>query len=193
VAKAEARACDQLELIGDLLDLAHIQQATQEANVESVDAASVLRDVVDMMQAEIDAKSLDLAVERPPSGAPVRASEDHIKQVWTNLVSNAVKYTPEGGKVRASVSVEGDHVVGSVRDSGIGIAPEDLDRIFENFYRTQAAKEMARHGTGLGLSIVKGIVHHYGGRIWVESELGKGSKFSFELPLANMRQEAAPG
>lgn len=181
IAKAEQRARDQLELIGDLLDLARIQEPKNEALVH-VDMAAALNDVVDMMQARVQDKSLTLTVNVASTALQVNAIPDHIKQLWTNLVSNAIKYTPNGGQVTITLAEVGKNVRGSVQDTGIGIAPEDLKHIFESFYRTEAAKAMSHHGTGLGLSIVTGIAERYGGRIWVESEVGRGSTFTFELP-----------
>jgi len=184
VGKAEARARDQLELISDLLDLASLQEVQKAAAVEPADAASALRDVLDMMQARIQGKSLSLGVQVTPEACKTVAGEQHLRQLWTNLISNAVKYTPEGGKIAIALVAEDDMVRGSVQDTGIGISPKDRERIFESFYRTQEAKAMSRHGTGLGLSIVKGIAERYGGRVWVESEVGLGSTFFFELPKA---------
>jgi signal transduction histidine kinase len=101
-----------------------------------------------------------------------------------NLISNAIKYTPEGGRVLVTFRRQDGMVRGMVQDTGIGMSPEEAGHVFETFYRTEAAKAMSHHGTGLGLSIVQGIVQRYGGRIWVESEVGQGSTFYFELPAA---------
>jgi signal transduction histidine kinase len=193
VIKAEQRARDQLDLISDLLDMARLQGDGDKVKAVPVDVCAVLRDVVDMLQARIDDKRLRLSVETPADSPCVMADPEHIKQVWTNLISNAVKYTPEDGQITVSLQECDNVVCGAVTDTGIGIAPDDLQRIFEAFYRTEAAKAMSHHGTGLGLSIVKGITERYGGRVWVESEVGKGSTFAFELPTIKApaaRQEA---
>jgi len=182
VGKAEVRARDQLELISDLLDLARLEEVKKDVVAESADLAKSLRDVLDMVQAGIQDKSLSLSVDVAPGVGLVRADEDHVKQVWTNLISNAVKYTPEGGKIAITLQDDDGVVRGSVQDTGIGISPEDVERIFDAFYRSKEAKALSRHGTGLGLSIVKGITERYGGRVWVESEVGVGSTFFFELP-----------
>lgn len=182
LAKAEQRARDQLDLIGDLLDLARAQEPKDEVVAEPVDIAAILHDVVDMMQARAQDKSLSLATDVPPDLPWVMADVEHVRQVWTNLISNALKYTPDGGKVTITLREEPSAIRGAVQDTGIGIGPGDRERIFEAFYRTEAAKTMAHHSTGLGLSIVKGIMDRYGGRIWLESEVGKGSTFFFEFP-----------
>jgi len=184
IAKAEQRARDQLELIGDLLDLARLQEPKDEKEVEPTDLVAILHDVLDMMQARLQDKGLHLEVSLEPDIPPVAASKEHVKQVWINLISNAIKYTPSGGHITVMVECEGDMVRGAVKDTGIGISPEEQERIFDTFYRTEAAKAMERHGTGLGLTIVKGIMERYKGRVWVESQVGQGSTFYFEFPRA---------
>jgi len=183
VAKAERRAHDQLELIGDLLDLARVQDVREQPQLHPVDVGAVLRDVLDMMAPRIEDKRLVVTVEIAPDLPSVQATEAHIKQVWTNLISNAIKYTPEEGEIVIRLGLEDDMLRGTVRDTGIGIHPEELAHIFEDFFRTDAAKAMARHGTGLGLSIVKGVVERYGGEVWVESVVDEGSTFGFTLPI----------
>ncbi|MBC7238043.1 MAG: hypothetical protein H5T69_19540, partial [Chloroflexi bacterium] len=175
VAKSEQRARDQLELISDLLDLARIQEPRREEEVVPCDAEALLHDVVDMLQARADDKDQTVIVEVEGPVPPVRASEEHVRQVWINLLSNAIKYTPEGGQITVHLGCKPGMVCGYVRDTGIGISPEEQKHIFETFYRTESAKAMAAHGTGLGLSIVAGIMKRYGGRIWLESEVGRGS------------------
>ncbi len=196
VSKAEQRARDQLDLISDLLDFAHLQDVpSAQAKPEFTDAAKVLSDVLDMFQARIEDKKLNVhtRVEEGLPQAPL--STEHMKQIWINLISNAIKYTPEGGSITVELRREGDHLYGAVSDTGIGIHPEEMERIFEAFYRTEEAKAIARHGTGLGLSIFKGIVERYGGKVGLESTVGKGSTFSFTLPLApqGVPVSTAPG
>lgn len=184
IEKSERRALEQLALISDLLELARLQDRRAEAEPELVDVAEVLRSVTDLMQARAEDKDLLFSVQIEPNVPPVRATPEHIKQLWTNLISNAIKYTEPGGIVVVTLSQNPNYVVGTVRDTGIGMTPEQMSHLFEEFYRTEEAKAMERQGTGLGLAIVKRIVESYGGRIWVESEKGKGSKFSFALPKA---------
>lgn len=191
IARSEQRAGEQLELIQDLLDLAHVQQPLDQQPA-LVDVAGVLGDVMELMEARISDEELDVSVDVERGEFYVMAQEDHIRQLWTNLVSNAVKYTPPGGRVTVSLRRADGDLRGTVQDTGIGIKPEELPRIFEDFYRTEAAKAVSAHGTGLGLSIVKGIAERYGGRVGVESEVGVGSTFTFELPLAVAARRAAP-
>ena len=182
IEKSERRALEQLALISDLLDLARLQDKRGEAAPVPVDIGEVLHGVADLMQARAEDKDLLFSVEVEPDLPPVKATPEHIKRLWTNLISNAIKYTEPGGIVVVTLSQNPNYVVGTVRDTGIGMSQEQMAHLFEEFYRTEEAKAMERQGTGLGLSIVKRIVESHGGRIWVESEQGKGSKFSFALP-----------
>lgn len=184
IAKAEQRAREQLDLIADLLDLAHINEPRGEDQPHRVDVAAVLNDVLDLMQARVERKSLILTREIEDRPLEVLATEEHVRQLWTNLVSNAIKYTPDKGCVDVSLCRKGDVVHGFVRDTGIGIKSEEMGQVFQNFFRGEAAKAMAQHGTGLGLSIIKGIIDRYRGRVWFESQVGVGTTFYFELPAA---------
>lgn len=179
--RAERRAWEQLSLIGDLLELSKVKEKALE-KAPPLDLADVLRSVVDMMRVPAEAKDLLLSVEMALNLPRVSLPVEQAKQVWTNLISNAIKYTPPGGSIVVSLMQDANNVIGSVQDTGIGIAPKDKEHLFEEFFRTTAAKAMEAHGTGLGLSLVKRIVESHGGRIWVESEVGKGSKFTFALP-----------
>jgi len=183
IAKSERRALEQLALISDLLDLARLQEKRHPSEPEMVDVADILQGVTDLMRARAEDKDVLFSVEVEPNLPPVEATPEHVKQLWTNMISNAIKYTEPGGIVVVSLAQNPSYVVGVVRDTGIGMTPEQLSHIFDEFYRTEEAKAMERQGTGLGLSIVKRIVETYGGRVWVESEKGKGSKFSFALPI----------
>jgi two-component system phosphate regulon sensor histidine kinase PhoR len=182
IQKAEQRALDQLALISDLLDLARLEQPRAEVDIERVDLAQSLREVCDLLRAQAQERDIAVSVQIDPEVPPLLANAEHVRQLWTNLVSNAIKYTMPGGEVSVTLSHENNGILGRVDDTGIGIAPEDLPRVFNEFYRAENAKAVERHGTGLGLSIAKGIVDTYGGRISVESQVGEGSTFVFFLP-----------
>jgi len=181
--RAERRAWEQLSLISDLLELSKVKEKALE-KAPPLDLGDVLRSVVELMRAPAQQKDLLFSVEIEPHLPPVSLPAEQAKQVWTNLISNAIKYTPPGGSVIVFLTQNPNYLVGTVRDTGIGIAPKDREHIFEEFFRTQEAKALEAHGTGLGLSLVKRILESHGGRIWVESEVGKGSKFTFVLPKA---------
>jgi signal transduction histidine kinase len=182
--RAEKRALAQLELITDLLDLAHLQDPDRPVEMQSVQLGDVLAQVLETMAAQAAEKQIDLQSAVGPDLPSLTMNAQHAKQVWTNLVSNAIKYTPEGGRVSISLDRQDGYLVGSVQDTGIGISEEEIALIFTEFYRTQASKAHTQMGTGLGLTIVKRILESYGGTISVESEQDQGSCFTFTLPVS---------
>ena len=181
--KAERRAQAQLDLISDLLDLARLQDPDQSAEREPVNLSQVVREIVDSMAARAAEKRIDVGVAIAPDLPLANINPQHARQLWTNLISNAIKYTPEGGHVGITLDREGDALVGQVSDTGIGIAADELPYLFQEFFRSKAAKAQTQMGTGLGLSIVKRILETYGGTISVQSEPGKGTHFRFTVPL----------
>jgi len=181
--RAEKRALAQLELITDLLDLAHLQDPDRPIEMQTVQLAEVLAQVLDAMAAQAKEKQIDLQSTVGADLPTLTMNSQHAKQLWTNLVSNAVKYTPEGGQVSVSLQKRDGYLIGSVQDTGIGIAEQELPLIFAEFYRTPASKAFTQMGTGLGLTIVKRILETYGGEIGVESEPGQGSCFTFKIPI----------
>ena len=192
LARAEQRASAQLELIGELLDLAHLQNPDLRIKREPVNLAESLQEACELMRSHAQEKRVLFFVSIPEKTPTISADVKHIKQLWVNLVSNAIKYTPTGGAVSVTMEVQDEQVVTSVQDTGIGIAPEDLTRIFEEFYRTKAAKEYSEMGTGLGLPLVKRIVETYHGRIDVQSTVAKGSTFTVTLPIDTQEGALAP-
>jgi two-component system, OmpR family, phosphate regulon sensor histidine kinase PhoR len=149
-----------------------------------VQLADVIERCVETGQLKATRKRIALEVDVPEHFPLVHGDASLLRDVVQNLVDNAVQYTPEGGRVRISASADSREAVVSVDDTGIGIPIADQERIFERFYRVDAARSREAGGTGLGLSIAKHIVEAHGGRLWVESEVGHGSKFSFSLSLA---------
>jgi signal transduction histidine kinase len=181
--RAEQRASAQLELIGDLLDLARMQNPDVQIESEPVNLAESLREACDLMGSHAQEKHLQLTVSLPEAAPTLMADPRHIRQLWVNLVSNAIKYTPAGGTVTVTMAVEDGRAVTTVRDTGIGIAAEDLPRLFQEFYRTKAAQAYSQMGTGLGLALVKRIVETYHGQVGVQSTVGQGSTFTVRLPI----------
>jgi len=192
LGRASERASELLNLIADLLELSQARAQPAEADLQWVHPDDVLQSVVELMQAQAQEKGVKLEVEVASDLPKVRVTPRDMKGVWTNLVSNAIKYTESGGSVAVSLQRGEGGLAGSVQDTGIGIPAEDLDRIFDEFYRSENARAVGSGGTGLGLSIVKRIVENYGGRIWVESILGEGSKFAFVWPTSPTGK-AGPG
>jgi signal transduction histidine kinase len=181
--RIKRRTGELCDLIGDLLRLTRArEEASRAAQAQPVEPAEILENVVDLMKTEAHSKDLFLSVDIDPDVGPVWANSDRLKLVWTNLLSNAIKYTEPGGIVAVALKQSDDHLVATVRDTGIGIPHGDHERIFEEFYRAPNARISSSVGTGVGLAIVQRIVENYGGSIWVESEEGLGSKFTFVLP-----------
>jgi len=181
VARAEQRSKYLSQFVKDLLDLSKIR-ATKEIEKKSVSLSEIINKVVEQLKPKAEGKQLVLSVEDSVSPAIIFANADAIEQLLTNLIDNAIKYTPRGGKVTVECgpsTVDG-FVQVSVVDTGIGIPQEDLPHIFEAFYKN--AEKFEKDGKGLGLSIVKQIIEAHNGKIWVESQVGKGSKFVFTLP-----------
>jgi two-component system, sensor histidine kinase and response regulator len=182
--RVQERLQAMLDLIGDLLELARLKEPKVRAGGDKgpQDMAAILTQVHDLLREQAAEKRQNLVVEildRPT----VIADREHLVSIWTNLISNAIKYTPEGGRITVRLRADHDSLMGIVEDSGIGIAEEDLPHLFQEFFRTDEAKASGQVGTGLGLAIIKQIVESYGGQIKVTSRLGQGSRFSFILPL----------
>jgi two-component system sensor histidine kinase/response regulator len=184
LGRVQERLQSMLDLTSDLLELARLKQARDQfaAETSPQPAAAILEEVHELLrkQAEEKRQTLEVNILNHPA---IRANRDHLKQIWTNLISNAIKYTPEGGHIVVSLHTDDGRLVGTVEDSGIGIAQEDLPHLFQDFFRTDQAKASGEIGTGLGLSIVKQIVEGYQGEISVASELGHGTRITFMLPL----------
>ena len=174
-----------LALVNDLLFVARLQAGEMSLERTEVDLADVVRDAVHALEPRAAAKGITLTctVDSVPA---LRADRGRVLQVLDNLVSNAVKFTPEGGFVHVSVRRDAGCVAVEVTDSGIGIPPEAQRRLFERFYRAENAVERQVPGTGLGLYISRAIADAHEGRLTVRSELGQGSTFRLELPLAQV-------
>ncbi|WP_299024608.1 ATP-binding protein [uncultured Thermanaerothrix sp.] len=170
-------------LVNNLLDLGRIE-AGIELRLENLNPAEVVNQVIAQLQPQAAQKGIEIQSEfHLPEGLVLRADPDLLKQALLNLVDNAIKYTRLHGSVWVSATCQNERVIFAIRDNGIGIAPLDLPRLFEKFYRSRRREAHEQRGTGLGLAIVKSIVDRHRGRVWVESQLGKGSVFYIELPL----------
>ena len=171
-------------LIDDLLALSQIESQAVPLALSAVELKPLIESIAASLQPGIGQRRLSVTVELP-HGLLVRADPDRLRQVLANLFDNAVKYNKDGGTVSIIAARHDDWVTVTVADTGVGIPSLDLPRIFERFYRVDKARSRELGGTGLGLSIVKHIVEAHGGSILVESEPGRGSKFSFTVPLAS--------
>jgi signal transduction histidine kinase len=181
IARAEQRSRYVLHFVKDLLDLSKIK-TTKELEKKTISLSKIVRKVIDQLKLKAEEKRLALSVENSTNSSLISANPDALEQLLVNLIVNAIRYTPWGGNVGIQIKEKPDCFQTVIWDTGIGISQEDLVHIFEDFYRTKNAELMEKDGTGLGLSIVKQIIDAHGGEIWVESGVGKGSRFIFTLP-----------
>jgi PAS domain S-box-containing protein len=176
-------------LVNNLLDLGRIE-AGVDLQLEMVSVQDVVDRVVNALQLQMAQKRIQLQINIDPQSSPlIEADQALLQQALQNLVENAVKYTNDGGKIFVSIHPGTEGLIFKVTDTGIGIAPVDQPRLFEKFYRVGQRDAKKEHGTGLGLAIVKSIAERHRGRVWVESQLGKGSSFYILLPLRQARRE----
>ena len=180
-------------LVDELLDISRIKSGRQQIERVESDLAVLIERAVEAMKSRAQAKQLNLRLIFNKRPIVMALDPDKVYQLVLNLIDNAIKYTSKSGIIQViadeipTVEVQGDTFIAgfaqvSVSDTGIGIPPEDKEKVFDEFYRTDEALRMKEPGTGLGLSICRGIVQAHGGRIWVESQRGRGSKFIFTLP-----------
>ena len=188
LAAIDRAANEMRTLISDLLDHYAIERGEIAVAVRRWPAGELLDAVVEDHRARIEAASLALDVERPLDLPEVAIDHDRILQVFGNLVGNAVKFTPAGGRVTIGARRRDGEVEYFVRDTGIGLAPEQIAHLFDRYWR---ADRTDRRGVGLGLAISKGIVEAHGGRIWANSELGKGTTVAFTVPEAVLQPASA--
>jgi two-component system, OmpR family, sensor kinase len=185
-AMAEIRfaAEHMLRLINDLLDVAKIESGRAELDLEELDPSLLIRRALRHCKAGAEQKNISLVHEADPGSRTIRADAMKLHQVVVNLVNNAIRYSPEGSRVRVDVSFQPGTCTISVHDEGYGIPSDALDRIFNPFERLERS---GGHGAGLGLLIVKRLVDLLGGRVHVESEIGRGSSFFVQLPAEDVR------
>jgi hypothetical protein len=175
-----------LEIINDILDLSKIEAGKMELNPENFGLEEIISELKNTLYPLVKKKQLILAVNANLE-YPVHADKLKIKQVLYNLLSNAIKFTPEKGKIAIDIDCGEEEITISVSDSGIGIPPEEQDKLFQPFRQLDSDSNRQYQGTGLGLALVKNIIEMHGGQIWVESEAGRGSIFRFTLPRQNDR------
>ncbi|MBA2279481.1 HAMP domain-containing protein [Candidatus Saccharibacteria bacterium] len=177
---------DQLAgLISNLLNVSKIERGSLNLSYSKLDWVKTVREALDGHKFSALEKQVTLLYEGPTESVPLLADEISIKEVINNLIANAIHYTPENGRIIISVREEGDKVITSIKDSGLGIPANALSRLFAKFYRVKGGMASGSGGTGLGLYISKSIVELHKGKIWVESEEGQGSTFTFSLPSYN--------
>jgi signal transduction histidine kinase len=183
--RLQARAQEELSLITDLLEFGQLKEIQSASKTAPIQVDDVLQKAILELEPQAVEKGLSLTTDIDPNLAPAAIPADQAKSVWTNLISNAIKYTPSGGKITLSLQEESGSLRGQVADTGIGIPDDAKANLFSEFFRARNAKALNIPGTGLGLAIVRQIIEKAGGKIWVESEVDQGSKFTFLLPAAD--------
>ncbi|MGH9713484.1 MAG: ATP-binding protein [Candidatus Acidiferrales bacterium] len=171
-------------LTDDLLKLARIEAGKLEIEFFAVGITELIEACAETALLKASRKQITLIIDNPPGLPPVRGDAGLLRDVLQNLLDNAIQYTPVGGQIQVNATAGPREAVVTVADNGIGIPLAEQERIFERFYRVDAARSREAGGTGLGLSIAKHIVEAHGGRLWVESNVGSGSRFSFSIPLS---------
>jgi signal transduction histidine kinase len=184
VKKCVVRAQEERALIADLLELGNLQVLGEHGRPVPVQLEAVLQEVMESFQEQIAQKKISWTVTIAPDLPPVTGWPDQFKSLWSNLISNAIKYTPENGTVTVNLRLRGASLIGEVSDNGIGIPTEDQPQLFTEFFRAKNAKVLNIPGTGLGLVIARKVVEAAGGHILVTSTPGTSTTFSFILPGA---------
>ncbi|MFL6255466.1 MAG: ATP-binding protein [Pyrinomonadaceae bacterium] len=184
VAMMERNTQNLIELVNDLLDASKLESGTMRLDFSTIELSALLDELRHQMQPLAAEKEIALEEGVPSELPPLRADRAKLRRVLVNLISNAVKFTPRGGRVSLSAAPEGPLVRVSVTDTGVGIPEEDLRDIFDKYAQARSRATRSEKGTGLGLYITRQLVELHGGHIEVQSEVGKGSTFSFTIPVA---------
>ncbi len=169
-------------IIADFLEISRIEAARLKFDFRETDITQLVKDTITFMQGFAKEKNITL-VEKVKNLPLIKADPDRISQVLRNLINNAIKFSDENNKIEVSAELKNDFILFSVKDYGCGIPPDNQVRVFEPFYQVESSTRRKHGGTGLGLTICRGIVESQKGKIWVESQPGKGSKFNFTVPL----------
>ena len=177
-----------MRMVTDLLHLSRIDNATSHLDVELINFTAFITFILnrfDKIRAQDQEKKYELVRDYPITSVWIEIDTDKMTQVIDNILNNAIKYSPDGGKITVSMKTTDDQMILSISDQGLGIPKEDLPKIFDRFYRVDKARSRAQGGTGLGLAIAKEIIKQHNGFIWAKSEYGKGSTFTIVLPYDN--------
>ena len=174
-----------MRMVTDLLHLSRIDNATTQLDVELINFTAFITFILnrfDKMRSQDEEKKYELVRDYPINSIWIEIDTDKMTQVIDNILNNAIKYSPDGGKIIVSMKTTDDQMILSIKDQGLGIPKQDLPKIFDRFYRVDRARSRAQGGTGLGLAIAKEIIKQHNGFIWAKSEYGKGSTFTIVLP-----------
>ncbi len=180
--RIDRHSSELAKLINDLLDISRIESGKIGMDIKEIRLSELLKNILELISPQAEEKNIEIKPEIPASITTIYADYDHINRVFLNLLSNAIKFTPHKGKVVINMKEDNGYIRTDVSDTGIGIAPEDLLKIFTEFFRVDNPINREKKGTGLGLSLCKKIIEAHKGKIWASSIPGKGTTFSFTLP-----------
>lgn len=183
IQRSQIRLDSLLKMVNDLLDISRMEMKTVHREIKEVNLKTVLDSITELFQFDINEKKIEIIRDYDETGCVVLADYDEILRLFTNLVSNAIKYNRPEGKINISLNMSGDYNIVAVKDSGIGMKPEEKQSLFSEFFRAKNENTKNISGTGLGLSIVKRIADSYAGKVEVETEYGKGTEFRVYLPV----------
>ncbi|MBA4251289.1 MAG: hybrid sensor histidine kinase/response regulator [Chlorobiaceae bacterium] len=183
--RSAIRLSGLVELVNDLLDLSRLEVKEKKREFKEIELVKLIKTTIEFLDLEIKKKNIQVEFSSEISEIKLNADSSEMNRVFTNILSNAIKYNREKGKIGINISIDENYFVVKVSDTGIGLKEEDKERLFQEFFRAKNEKTRGIQGTGLGLSIVKRIVESYAGKIEVESEFGKGSVFIIRLPVVN--------
>lgn len=172
-----------LDLVNDLLDMSRMELGTKQREFVDFDVVEILKSIIIFLEMELDKKGITVNISNEENIPILKADQGEINRLFTNIISNAIKYNKENGKIDIVITKSKNYVVTKISDSGIGLKPEEKEKLFQQFFRAKNAKTKNISGTGLGLSIVKQIVESYAGKIEVDSEFGVGTTFTIYLPF----------
>lgn len=183
INRSQIRLDGLLKMVNDLLDISRMEMKTVQREIKNLNVSEIVTSIIELFQLEIKKKNLSLNFQTSDNLEPIKADNDEITRLFTNLISNAVKYNRENGNIDIKIQAIDKYILTTISDSGIGMKPEEKQKLFHEFFRAKNELTKNISGTGLGLSIVKRIVDSYAGRIEVESEYGKGTSFKIYLPV----------
>jgi PAS domain S-box-containing protein len=182
LTKAKEKTKGMITLVNDILDYRRLQEGKSIQKIENLDMADILHRTADLMRLSAEEKGVEVTFDVADDVPAFNGDRGGVQAIFVNLISNAIKYTPKGGRVGVSLRRKGKDIRFKVVDTGIGIPAQDLNRVFEKFYRIKNHETKSISGSGLGLSIVKGIVEAHNGFVHLESEVGKGTTVVVSLP-----------
>jgi PAS domain S-box-containing protein len=183
--RSQLRLDSLLKMVNDLLDISKMEMKNVKREIKQVCVEEVVKSVLELFQVEINKKGISVSLNCESDSACIKADYDEITRLFTNFISNAIKYNKENGSVSISISKSEDYLITEIKDTGIGLKPEEKKKLFSEFFRAKNELTKSISGTGLGLSIVKRIVDSYSGKIEVESEFGSGTTFRIYLPSSS--------